>query len=41
MLKRNAPAAVEVADLPAAVAALTETSFDTPPTVPDDDGDGP
>jgi Fe-S oxidoreductase len=41
MLKRNAPAAVEVADLPAAVATLTETTYDTPPTVPDDDGDGP
>jgi len=41
MLKRNAPAAVEVADLPAAVAMLTDTAYDRPPTVHDDDGDGP
>jgi Fe-S oxidoreductase len=41
MLKRNAPAAVEVADLPTAVAQLTETPYDPPSTVPDDDGDGP
>jgi hypothetical protein len=30
MLKRNAPAGVEVADLPTAVAQLTDTPF-TPP----------
>jgi len=42
MLKRNAPAAVEVADLPAAVAALTDTPYAPPSTVPDDgDPEGP
>lgn len=32
MLKRNAPAAVEVSDLSSAVAALTETAYDPPAT---------
>jgi dimethylglycine catabolism B len=39
MLKRNAPAAVEVADLPGALAALTDITYDLPPTVPESDGD--
>jgi Fe-S oxidoreductase len=33
MLKRNAPSAVDVADLPTAVAALTDTPFEAPPSV--------
>ena len=41
MLKRNAPAAVEVADLPTAVANLSDTHFEPPPMVAPDDDDGP
>jgi Fe-S oxidoreductase len=37
MLKRNAPASVEVADLATAIATLSETAYTPPPTGPDDD----
>jgi hypothetical protein len=36
MLRRNAPAGVEVADLATTVATLTETPF-TPPSTPADE----